>query len=87
MQNTTDLTPAQASALNYLRQEGWLCSGTNVTRAGYIVRVQASTLRALAARGLATVDHATDGGIHAKPTVRAWNPPTEGEPLSADLPS
>ena len=76
MQNATPLTPAQASALNYLRRDGWLCSGTNVTRAGYIVRVQASTLRALAARGLATVERHSDGSIHAKPTVRAWQPPS-----------
>ena len=78
--NLTDLTPAQARALNLLRQDGWLCSGTNIDRAGAIFRVNASTLRALAARDLATVDHATDGSIYAKPTPLAW---TQPEPAPA----
>jgi hypothetical protein len=64
METKNTLTAAQTKALEYLTEHGYVFSGTTVQR-GAVVRVAASTLRALERKGLVTIAHHCDGGLVA----------------------
>jgi hypothetical protein len=67
MEKASDtLSGAMTDALRFLRAEGVVFAGANVTRRGSVVRVAASTLRALERRDLCTLSVGPDGGIMAR---------------------